>query len=241
MLNIVSKIIDFILPNRCLSCGKVINNNSALCEECFSKITFITEPYCVCCGMPVAKTISDGDKYCITCLEEKKRKFVRHARACVVYDEFSKKLILDFKFFDHIENKKLLVNWLNIAGHDIFEKGIDLIVPVPLHYTRMLKRKYNQSAILANELAKLKGFEVNLKCLKKRKITLPQVKCSGKERRKNVKGSFCVTNYEAIKGKRIVLIDDVYTTGATLLECAKVLKKAGAKSVDALTIARVTL
>ena len=241
MLGIINKIIDFVLPNRCLACGKTINSCDALCNECFSKITFISEPYCDCCGMPLSKTISDGSKYCISCLEEKKRKLIRRARACVVYDGFSKKIILDFKFFDHIENKKLLVNWMNIAGKDIFKNEIDLIIPVPLHYTRLLKRKYNQSAILATELAKLKNIEVNLKCLKKQKITIPQVQCSGRERKKNVKGSFCVTDFNAVKGKRIVLIDDVYTTGATILECAKVLKKAGAKSIDALTIARVTL
>ena len=241
MLSFFSKIVDFVLPNRCLSCGKIINTNGALCQECFSKITFISEPYCSICGIPLAKTISDGEHCCITCLETKKRGYIRRSRSCVIYDEFSKKIILDFKFFDHIENKKLLVNWLNIAGKDIFENDIDLIIPVPLHFTRMLKRKYNQSAILANELAKLHGIDVNHKCLKKQKSTLPQVKCSGKERKQNVKGSFCVIDVNIVKGKHIVLIDDVYTTGATLLECAKVLKKAGAKSVDALTVARVTL
>ena len=140
---------------------------------------------------------------------------------------------------DHLENKKLLVNWLEIAGKDIFNEGVDLILPVPLHYTRIFERKYNQSAILAKELAKKKGIDIDFGCLKRCKKTQPQVMCSGKNRKKNVKGAFEVIDSSKIKGKRIVLIDDVYTTGSTLKECAKVLLKAKAKSVDTLTIAKV--
>ncbi|MBR5599657.1 MAG: ComF family protein [Alphaproteobacteria bacterium] len=240
MLGVFKNIIDFILPPRCLVCGKVINNDNGLCKDCFSNINFITLPYCHKCGTPLAKTIKDNNFLCMNCLNPKNKNIFRISRSMVEYDTYSKKIILDFKFLDHLESKNLLVNWLEIAGKDIFEEGVDLILPIPLHYTRVFERKYNQSAILAKELAKRKNISVLFDCLKKCKKTIPQVKCTGKnKRRKNVKGAFVVIDKDKIKGKRILLIDDVYTTGATLNECAKVLLKAGALSVDTLTIAKV--
>ena len=239
MLKWVKKLFDIILPPRCLLCGRVINNDNSLCEECFDSITFITKPYCLKCGYPFSKTINIDNELCIHCLDDKNKQVFRMCRSAIEYDEYSKKLILDFKFFDHIENKLLLARWLNMAGHDIFEKGVDLIIPVPLHYTRVMKRKYNQSAILARELSKICNIKVEYKILTRKKMTIPQTKCSSKERKKNVKNAFIANNIDKIKGKRIVLIDDIYTTGATLKECARVLLRAGAKSVDALTVARV--
>lgn len=239
MFEWLGRFIDFVLPPRCLNCGKVINNDNGLCGECFSGISFITSPYCKKCGIPLAKTISDNGIICMDCLDGKKKKYFRLSRAMIEYDKSSKKIVLDFKFLDHLENKKLLVNWLEIAGKDIFNEGVDLILPVPLHYTRVFERKYNQSAILAKELAKRKGIDIDFGCLKRCKKTQPQVMCSGKNRKKNVKGAFEVIDNSKIKGKRIVLVDDVYTTGSTLRECAKALLKAGAKSVDTLTIAKV--
>lgn len=239
MIKIINKFINFILPPRCLMCGKIVNNDNGLCKECFNKINFITRPYCKRCGEPFIKTINNDELLCVKCLNNEKKNKIRMSRAMVVYDEYSKKIILDFKFLDHLESKNLLVNWLNIAGNDIFEKGIDVIIPVPLHYTRIIKRKYNQSAILAKEIAKKRDVEIILDCLVRTKKTIPQVMCSGKDRRKNVKGAFEVIDKKKVKGKRVVLIDDVYTTGATLNECTKTLLKAGAKSVDTLTIAKV--
>ena len=236
MKNWINLLIRIILPPRCLHCGKVISNDDCLCSECFNKISFITKPYCIHCGTPLLNK-SVGDLYCATCLNKKDG--LRYSRSAVIYDEFSKKLILDFKFFDHIENKKLLANWMFLAGKDIFDSDVDVIIPVPLHYTRLLKRKYNQSAILSSELSKLTNIPADYKSLVKSKITQPQAECSGKMRIKNIKNAFTVKYPENIKGKRVLLIDDVYTTGSTLRECAKILSKAGAKSVDSLTVAKV--
>jgi ComF family protein len=188
------------------------------------------------CGNPLIDK-SIGDLYCVNCLNKKDN--LRYSRSAVIYDVFSKKLILDFKFFDHIENKKLLAQWMYLAGKDIFDAGVDVIIPIPLHKLRLLKRKYNQSAILASELSKMTNIKSDYKSFVKIRSTQPQSECSGKKRITNIKNAFTVKNPENIKGKRILLIDDVYTTGSTLRECAKVLKKAGAKSVDALTIAKV--
>jgi ComF family protein len=157
----------------------------------------------------------------------------------VEYDDFSKRIILDFKFRDHLENRKLLTQWMLLAGKDIFNASVDLIIPVPLYFTRLLSRKYNQSAILTAELSKMTSIPADYKSLKKIRNTLPQVQCNGEKRRTNIKNAFQVKNPDKIKGKRVLLIDDVYTTGSTLNECCKVLLKAGATSVDILTVARV--
>lgn len=238
MINRLMKLIDFILPKRCLLCGKIIQSENSLCPECFDRITFITQPYCQHCGKPLYGEEDDIiGLSCIDCLNSKP--YFRLCRSAIEYNEFSKPLILDFKFADHLENRKMLTNWLYFAGKDIFKLGADLIIPVPLHYTRLIKRKYNQSAILADELSKLTGIKADYKSLKKIRYTLPQVQCNGKDRKTNIKNAFSVAKPDNIKGKRIILIDDVYTTGATIKECAKVLTKAGAKSIDVLTVARV--
>lgn len=238
MIRFLAKIIKYVLPDRCLMCGKVIDSRNSICADCFEKITFITKPYCPRCGRPFISTFeADENTLCVDCLTKKEP--FRLCRSAIVYDEFSKKLLLNFKFADHIENKKLFAKWLLLACKDIVSAGVDMIIPVPLHYTRLLKRKYNQSAVLANELSFLTGVPAEYSVLKKIKSTLPQAKCNGKKRKVNVRNAFSIVQSEKIKGKRVVLIDDIFTTGSTMKECAKVLLKAGALSVDALTVARV--
>ena len=238
MIKFIHRFIDFIFPQRCLCCGKVIHSDDSLCVDCFERINFITAPFCKHCGSPLYSENDLSDElYCVSCLNHKDA--FRFCRSAILYNDGSKKLLLDFKFSDRTENRKLLAKWLFLAGKDIFSAGVDLLIPIPLHYTRLLKRKYNQSAILAKELSTLTNIPVEYKSLKKIKRTLPQVLCNGKQRQKNVKNAFKVANTERIKNKRIVLIDDVYTTGATMKECTKVLLNAGAKSVDVLTVAKV--
>ena len=158
------------------------------------------------------------------------------------YDSIAQKLILNLKFHDRTDLASVLAKMMYVAGKDIFASGVDVIIPVPLHYTRILKRKYNQSALLAKELGRLTGIKVCYDVLTKSRMTRPQVECSGFERLNNVKGAFLLKNSEKIKGKRVLLIDDVLTTGSTIKECkecALAIKKAHPKSIDNLTIARV--
>lgn len=235
----IQKIINIILPPRCIKCGNVLSDNNGLCTVCFNSLTFISEPYCQKCGHPFIE-IKKGEKMlCANCIKKTNKTPFRYNRSSLVYNEESKKMILALKFMDKTENAPILASWMFLSGKDIWNDGVDIIIPVPLHYTRLLKRKYNQSALLAKEISKLSNIPVDYTSLIKYRKTRPQVEFSGQERIKNVKNAFSIKNPEKIKGKRIVLIDDVQTTGSTLRECAKVLKKAGAKSVDTLTTARV--
>lgn len=160
-------------------------------------------------------------------------------RSRVYYDENSRPLILNFKFHDRTENAEFLARWLYTAGHDIWQQGADVLIPVPLHRTRLQTRKFNQSALLCKELSKITGIPVDYTLLQKHRKTKPQVECSRQMRVRNIKNAFTVKFPQRLKDKRVVVIDDVMTTGSTLKECAKVLRASGAKSVDALTVARV--
>ncbi len=238
MNGLLSQIIKIFLPPRCIKCGAVLSDDDGLCPTCFQELNFITAPYCYKCGHPFEEAVSGKKLLCASCMRKKKTPF-RLNRSALCYDDSSKDLILALKFMDKTENAKTLAKWLCLAGYDIWQEGVDVLVPVPLHYKRLIKRRYNQSALLVKELSKLTGIEADYMSLIKHKSTKPQVQFSGHERVKNVKGVFSVKHMEKIKGKRVVLIDDVMTTGSTLKECALALKKAGAKSVDTLTVARV--
>lgn len=236
MLALFQKIIDVILPPRCLSCGKILADSNGLCEQCFDKIKFISAPYCLKCGHPLPS--GQSSKSCPLCVSDNKNPF-RMQRSRVYYDDASRSLIVSFKFYDKTENAEFFARWLLTAGHDIWQQGADILVPVPVHASRLRERKFNQSALLCRELSKLTQIPTDYTILQKCKKTKPQIECSGVARTRNVKNAFCVSDSERLKNKRIVLIDDVMTTGSTLRECAKVLLKSGAKSVDALTVARV--
>ena len=231
------KLINFILPPRCINCGKIVSEDSSLCVECFNKIRFISKPYCKICGIPFESTEDLTQNVCGSCLS-KKRRYFELERSSFIYDDNSKNILLSLKFLDKTSYAPTVAKFMVQAGTDIFKENPDLIIPVPLHYMRLIKRKYNQSALLANEISKLTGIKTDLFSLKRHKNTTPQVKFTGKERIKNVHGAFVVKKSENIKGKSIVLIDDVMTTGSTLKECAIALKKVGAKKIYALTAAR---
>lgn len=240
MNKILQDILDFLLPPRCMCCGKIMFDDNGICAECFNKMTFISAPYCAHCGLPFTDPAAIGKQMlCPQCLQEKKPLF-RLQRSAVKYDYFSKKAILALKFMDKTENAKVFAKWLKLAGKDIFSAGVDLLVPVPLYYTRLIKRRYNQSALIVKELSLLTGIKADVRSLAKIKSTKPQARFSNRNSRiKNIKGAFRVKKPENIKDKRVVLIDDVFTTGSTARECAKALLAAGAKSVDVLTVAKV--
>lgn len=238
MTNFFAKLFDVLLPPRCTRCGKIISDNHSLCADCFNEINFISQPYCAKCGHPFEEAPQNKNMLCGACMKKVKTPF-RLSRSAMQYDDASKNMILSFKFMDKTENAAAFAKWLKLAGADIFREGVDVIVPIPLHYTRLLKRRYNQSALIAKELSKITGIRVDYTSVVRHIKTRPQVEFSGHARIKNVKDAFQVKYPEKLKGKRVVLIDDVMTTGSTLKECALAMKKAGVKSVDTLTVARV--
>lgn len=228
-------LLNFVFPPQCPICKKRVQDTNNLCNECFSMIHFISTPYCEKCGRPFEFQITE-ELFCGVCLT-KKQPFHK-ARAAFKYDDFSKKLILPFKHGDHIELTPLLTHLLLQAGKDLFP-DIDIILPVPLHRFRLMKRKYNQAALLAKALSHHINKPFIAGVLLRIKSTQSQGHLKKDKRKQNVAKAFAVTNNQLILGKHILLVDDVLTSGATLNECAKVLKKAGAKQVSYLTLARV--
>jgi len=235
MKKFLNAFINFLLPPTCPVCHKK-SETEGLCAECFSELEFIGTQKCSVCGKPLDIIIPDIQNICGKCL--KNPPHFHQAEAVFKYNDTIKKLILLFKHADHIELTELFVKWLCANSHQMILKN-DIIVPVPLHWSRSLKRKYNQSALLAQRLAKRFNKSYAPLVLKRIKFTKSQGHLSRKERQKNVKGVFVVKHPEQIQGKSVLLIDDVFTTGSTANECAKVLLKAGAKSVDVLTLAKV--
>ena len=234
------RLLDLLLPPRCGSCGVDVPADASLCLSCWSAVTFIGEPLCEVCGVPF-EIRSFGRAVCGDCLASPPA-FDR-ARSAVVYDDATRSLILAFKHADRLTLAPLFAAWMRRAGGGLLESA-DLIIPVPLHRWRLLSRRYNQAAVLAHALGRLSGVNVVDSLLLRIRQTPSQGRKSSVQRTLNVRGAFALRNNcggvaEVIEGRRIVLVDDVFTTGATVCACTRVLRRAGAVSVDVLTLARV--
>jgi ComF family protein len=232
------RLLDFLFPPLCVSCRARVRDAHALCASCWNTISFIEGAMCAACGMPF-DVDPGGETLCAVCLA-KPRDFTA-ARALLRYDDASKGLILGFKHGDRLDQAPAFARWLERTGHALLA-DTDLIVPVPLHRLRLWKRRYNQAAILAMRLAAFSGIACDPLALERKRPTPSQGEMtSAKARRRNVLGAFRVPDGKRthIRGRRVLLIDDVFTTGATLDACARALKRAGAMRVDALTLARV--
>jgi ComF family protein len=236
--------LDVLLPPRCLGCGVTVEQNGLLCTACWSGLSFIAPPLCECCGLPFAFQAPERTR-CAGCIASPPE-FAR-ARAVLVYDDPSRRLVLGFKHADRLEAAPAFGRWLARAGVELVAEA-DLIAPVPLHRWRLFQRRYNQAGILAYALARAVAAErpdlaVVPDLLVRRRRTPSQGGLGRAGRQRNVAGAFALRSGRAdqVRGRRVLLIDDVHTTGATLGECARVLRRAGAASVDALTLARVSL
>jgi ComF family protein len=231
--------VDAVLPPVCLSCGAMVGEPGTLCPSCWSQVDFLSAPQCAACGHPF-EVEAGPQALCGRCLTRPPP--WRRARAVFRYDDASKSLILRFKHADRLEGAPTFARWLARAGAELLAET-DLIVPVPLHRWRLLARRYNQAAVLANALGRLTGRAVAPDLLVRRRRTPPQGHLDRDERRRNVKDAFAVRpgRRTMLPGRRVLLIDDVLTTGATAAECATVLCRGGAASVDVLTLGRVVL
>ncbi len=236
----LSKTLDIILPPRCGITGDIVDVSGMLSPVPWKDIRFIAEPYCDTCGIPF-DFVTEGEMICGSCIDNPPH--FNKARSVMVYDDTSRRMILAFKHGDRLQLINGFNQWLLRAGRDILLDS-DIILPVPLHRKRLWQRRYNQSAILAKSLAKsLPNIKYRPQLLSRTRSTPPQKGLTRKERQKNIAGAIRmhIQDKNLLSGKNICVIDDVYTSGATLNECAKILKKAGANNVYALTLARVLL
>jgi len=227
-------LLDAVLPPRCLKCGATVGEPGALCGACWTSIGFITPPYCACCGYPFELDAGPG-ALCAACIAMPPP--YRRARAALRYDEASRDLIIRFKHGDRTEAAPAFARWLATAG-DFAD--IDLIAPVPLHWRRLLYRRYNQAALLARALRRLVDRPVVPDLLVRRRPTPTQGHLRTAARRRNVAGAFGVQPRRSagIAGRRVLLIDDVMTSGATIEACCHALHRGGAAAVGVLTLAR---
>jgi ComF family protein len=235
--------LDLLLPAQCLACRALVGEPGRLCSKCFAEAHLLAEPLCRVCGLPLpgASAISgrpELDMACGRCLAEPPS--YRRARAVFAFGDVAKRLVHDFKYHDRLEGQASFGEWLARAGAQILESA-DLLVPVPLHYGRLIRRRYNQAAALAAAVSKVAGVPAAPLVLKRVRATASQTGLSAEERARNVRGAFAVRSRHlgAIKDAHIALVDDVLTTGATAEACSKVLLKAGAREVSVLTLARV--
>ena len=233
--------LDAILPPQCLACSAATDAPGKLCASCWSKITWLSSPLCRCCGTPFEfdpQPEARDALLCGACLRE--RPAFARARAVFRYDDAGRGLILAFKHGDRLHGAPAYGQWLARAGAELLQDA-DLIVPVPLHWTRLAWRRYNQSALLANATARLARRRCVPDLLARTRRTQQQGEMGRAERRRNVRQAFRVAARHAalVPGKRVVLVDDVLTTGATANECVRALLDAGAVAVDLLTLARV--
>lgn len=229
------KFIDLLIPFRCIKCGLILEGKESLCPSCWGLIPFITKPYCSCCGLPFEFEIDEG-ALCGACTHDLPS--FATTRSVFAYTSESKDLILKFKHMDTLGSAPLFAKWMARSLPDLKDP---LCIPIPLHWTRLFMRTYNQAALLAQEIAKLKRWAYQHSYLIRKRRTASQGHLTKKERIKNVGTAFEVpeTKKRHVQGRTILLVDDVYTTGATLNACTKALLKAGAGEVHAVTLGRV--
>jgi len=227
-------LLDFVLPPRCIVCAEEVGSAHALCAACWRRLTFLGAPCCACCGLPFAYEMGSA-ALCGACFRE--HPSYDRARSALRYDEGSRRRVLAFKHGDRLHGIPTFAEWLRRAGAELLADA-DLLAPVPLHWSRLLRRRYNQSALLANALARASGVAAAPDLLVRRRRTRSQGEFGPEGRRRNVASAFRLRRGRSVADLRVVLIDDVLTTGATVEECARVLRRAGARSVAVLTLAR---
>ena len=226
-------VLDTLLPPTCLACDTPVEKEGQFCLNCFKAANFITAPFCRICGVPMPHA---AEPECESCAEHPPA--FTQARAALRYDETAKRMILPLKYADHTEAVKGLAALMRRPGEEMLQAA-NLLVPVPLHPTRLRARRFNQAALLAIALARLTGRPLNVDALQRTKPTLPLEGFGASRRREEVKDAFVLSPDAEVAGKRVLLIDDVMTSGATANACASVLLANGARRVDVLTAARV--
>lgn len=237
---LVKSLLQWILPSQCHCCETLLEEGqTGICPTCLSKMRWIEPPFCTRCGVPFLSR--EGENHlCGGCLTRKR--YFTMARAIGTYEGSLREILHRWKY----EEKTYLTSFFGEKLEEGFyrywsRRSFDLMIPVPLHSKRLKERGFNQALLLVKELNRRTQMPYAKRILQKRIPTLPQVLLNGEARETGVRGSFHIQGAEEVRGKRILLVDDVYTTGATVNECSRVLLKAGAQQVDVLTLAHAIL
>lgn len=226
--NVKSHLVNLVFPPVCTYCRKV---GEILCQDCLDKVNWVEEPICQNCG----RTVSLSTRHCISC--RKRPLPLNQIRAAVLFDNIIPDTIHQLKYRNTFAlaeplGKLMVQAWPN------WYTNIDIVIPIPLHAQRQKKRGYNQSALLVETFCRELSLSSNQQVLLRTRQTPPQVGLNAEERRTNVNGAFAIKNQHLIKGGDVLLVDDVCTTGATLVAAAEVLLAAGVNSVSAYCLAR---
>jgi competence protein ComFC len=234
-----NSLLDFVFPPYCLLCNSFISSDETqddtypqnlICRNCWESLNILPHPFCPMCRSFLDQTLSR----CPKCPQSSSLSL---NRSLGVFDPYYQTLIHHFKYNRKFSiGKKLGSRLGQLLKQEEFSKGFDYIIPVPLHLSRKRERGYNQSRILAEEISKTVSVPLMEKVLIRKKKTKDQTHLSLEERERNVRGAFVVRANSALQGKKVILVDDVMTTGSTLKECARVLKDAGADEVTGVTL-----
>lgn len=225
-------LIDFALPARCAGCGEVIDEAGSFCAGCWSRLEWLGNGGCQCCGLPLAGTEID---MCGRCLSDLPK--IDRIRAAVAYDDMSRSIALRLKYGRKVALARTMARYMAALRAEWSSDAV--LVPVPLHRWRLWRRGFNQSGLVARELAKAWGLPVTMDSIRRTKRTQPLKGLNHNQRRKAVAGAFRATAPQQVKGRTVILIDDVLTSGSTAEACARALRRARASRVELICWARV--
>jgi ComF family protein len=228
--------LDTLYPPTCLACRAATDLHGALCPRCWSAMRFIERPYCERLGTPFEQDLGQG---LISPQAAADPPVFARARAVARFEDGpARALVHRLKYFDRAELARPIARWMARAGAELLADA-DLLTPVPLHPLRLWRRRFNQAAALAAELSRHTGKPCDLSAIKRVKATQSQIGLSRAQRAENVQGAFRVADGAIVRGRNVVLIDDVLTSGATANAASRALIRGGAKRVDVLVFARV--